>query len=72
MYFTSRCAQDEYTSNVLYDFERVDILRELASTLMERMFELTNGRSWMAAHIRRGDCRFPLSDVATLENSYRR
>ncbi|KAF9030446.1 hypothetical protein BDZ89DRAFT_1243892 [Hymenopellis radicata] len=52
MFFSLKelCIMDE-NHNVLYDFERVDILRELASTLVERIFALTDGQ---AAHIGRG------------------
>ncbi len=56
MYFTTRSAQDIFSSNVLYDFRRVDILHDLAAKMVEHMFELTDGRLWMAAHVRRGDC----------------
>ena len=57
MYFTSRAAQDRYTSNVLYDFQRIDAVQTLAMRIVKHMFELNEGRLWMAAHVRRGDCK---------------
>lgn len=64
MLFTSRDAQDAFSNIVLYDMSRIDEALRLADTLVERMYNLTNGHQWMAAHMRRGDCKpFPFTFV---------
>ncbi|KAF9029131.1 hypothetical protein BDZ89DRAFT_950792 [Hymenopellis radicata] len=55
MLFTTREAQDEFARIVMYDMKRIDPLLDLAETLVERMYEITEGRQWMAVHMRRGD-----------------
>ncbi len=58
MLFTTREAQDEFARIVLHDLKRIDPLLDLAEKLVERMYELTEGRQWMAVHMRRGDCTY--------------
>ncbi|KAF9024435.1 hypothetical protein BDZ89DRAFT_954732 [Hymenopellis radicata] len=73
LYFTTRLAQDLFSSNVLYDFQRVDILQDIAAKMVEHMFDLTDGRLWMAAHVRRGDfVRYHWTMEATPESHIER
>lgn len=60
MRFTSDTARDRFTSLVLDNVHPRDIVYQLAEILDERMKALTNGRMWMAAHMRRGDCMYQL------------
>ncbi|KIY73500.1 hypothetical protein CYLTODRAFT_386603 [Cylindrobasidium torrendii FP15055 ss-10] len=53
--FTTREALDEYTRTVLYDMTQTNVLYGLADCLIQRMYNLTEGRLWTGAHVRRGD-----------------
>ncbi|KAK0454088.1 uncharacterized protein EV420DRAFT_1749629 [Desarmillaria tabescens] len=55
MRFTSRAALDQFVALVLDDVRRIDAVLALADAMVERMYMFTEGRLWMAAHIRRGD-----------------
>lgn len=56
MRFTTRAALDEFVGLVLDGVRRIDAVSALADIMVERMYELTEGRLWMGAHMRRGDC----------------
>lgn len=55
MRFTTRAALDGFVGLVLDDVRRIDAVSALADAMVERMYTLTEGRLWMAAHMRRGD-----------------
>ncbi|KIY68498.1 hypothetical protein CYLTODRAFT_421532 [Cylindrobasidium torrendii FP15055 ss-10] len=55
MDFTSREALDRSGTVALFDMQRRSEVMRLADKLVQRMYEVTGGRLWMAAHIRRGD-----------------
>lgn len=46
-----------YSQTVLYDMQLIDGIRALAARISDRMYALNDGRLWMAAHMRRGDCK---------------
>lgn len=62
MLFTTRGEQDNFTRIVLHDVKRIDPLLALADKLTERMYEITEGRQWLGAHMRRGDCEYCIAD----------
>ncbi|KAH7919730.1 hypothetical protein BV22DRAFT_1040608 [Leucogyrophana mollusca] len=53
--FTKPENRDKYSNMVLHEFQPTSNVIELAEILDVRMTELTGGRMWMAAHMRRGD-----------------
>ncbi|THH21521.1 hypothetical protein EW146_g25 [Bondarzewia mesenterica] len=53
--FTTVPARDDFARLVLFNIQPVDKVLDLADTLNNRMKELTEGRLWMGAHMRRGD-----------------
>ncbi|KAI0316207.1 hypothetical protein OF83DRAFT_283845 [Amylostereum chailletii] len=53
--FTSAAARDDFTRMVLHHIVPVDRVLALAEDLASRMSNLTEGRLWMGAHMRRGD-----------------
>lgn len=56
MRFTTRDALDEFVGLVLDGVRRIDAVSALADVMVECIYKLTEGRLWMGAHIRRGDC----------------
>lgn len=56
MTFTSPAARDSYTDMVLRGIKHLPSIQLVADAIAERMRELNDGRMWMAAHWRRGDC----------------
>ena len=59
--FTTPAALVDFQHFVLPDLVPIDALQDLAGRLATRMSERTEGRLWMGAHMRRGDCMFPLT-----------
>lgn len=59
--FTTSQARENFSRLVLYQMRPIDKILELASRLDERMLALNEGRMWMAAHMRRGDCMYSVS-----------
>ena len=57
MTFTSPAARDSYTDMVLRGIKHLPSIQLVADAIADRMRELNNGRMWMAAHWRRGDCK---------------
>ncbi|KIO28545.1 hypothetical protein M407DRAFT_242976, partial [Tulasnella calospora MUT 4182] len=55
MRFTSEGARDDFARAVLYGLRPIDVVRQLADKVAQRMKEKTGGRMWMAGHMRRGD-----------------
>lgn len=55
--FTTEEARDNFARIVLQDIHVTSRVVELAQKIIERMDMLNDGRSWMAAHMRRGDCK---------------
>ncbi|CAG8689415.1 14936_t:CDS:2 [Acaulospora colombiana] len=54
--FTSVAAREDYARIVLQDLRPPEWVHTLASRLIRRMDYVRNGRAWLAAHMRRGDC----------------
>lgn len=54
--FTTSRARDAYTSMVLDHVRPPDNVYVLAEVLDARMRDVNEGRVWMGAHMRRGDC----------------
>jgi hypothetical protein len=61
MLFTTDAAAEEYQRLVLHKLLPIDALQDLADMLAARMAIRTQGRLWMGAHMRRGDCALCLS-----------
>ena len=59
MRFTEDLARDRYASLVLHSLIPPQKILDLADVLSTRMHERTQGRLWMGAHMRRGDCEYP-------------
>jgi hypothetical protein len=49
--------QELFQDLVVHHVVPIDKVYELARKLGLRMSAINNGRQWMAAHLRRGDCR---------------
>ena len=56
MSFTEDRARAKYASLVIHTFIQPQPILALAEILVARMRQLNDGRLWMGAHIRRGDC----------------
>jgi hypothetical protein len=56
MRFTTEAARARFASTVLYSNVPPEPFLDLGKVLASRMRELTGGRLWMGAHMRRGDC----------------
>jgi len=59
MRFTSRKALDNYMRLCLHDLRYIEKLQVVAQRAGQRMTEKVQGRMWMAAQMRRGDCECP-------------
>ncbi|KAI0034661.1 hypothetical protein K488DRAFT_77072 [Vararia minispora EC-137] len=68
--FTTPAAREEYQRMVLHELVPVDMLQDLADTLVERMFERTEDRMWMGAHMRRTDFMAGTSGSRFLPSSH--
>lgn len=60
MRFTTEKARDEFASIVLHDMHPHDKVYDLAGLLHRRMLAKNDGRMYMSAHMRRGDCEMPI------------
>jgi|HubBroStandDraft_3_1064219.scaffolds.fasta_scaffold1044293_1 hypothetical protein len=58
MRFTEDLSRKRFTSKVVHSFIPPQKVFDLAKVLSSRMRLLTEGRMWMAAHMRRGDCKY--------------
>ena len=56
MRFTEDQSRAKYASMIVHAFVQPQPILALGQTLAVRMRQLTGGRLWMGAHIRRGDC----------------
>ena len=56
MRFTEDQSRAKYASMIVHAFVQPQPILSLGKTLAARMRQLTGGRLWMGAHIRRGDC----------------
>lgn len=56
MRFTTVAGRNDFARTVLYHLTPPDRVLDLAAKLSGRMTEHVNGRMWMGAHMRRGDC----------------
>jgi hypothetical protein len=54
--FTSIDNRDLFSRLVIHEVHPPNKVYELASTLVERIKMRTDGRMWLGAHMRRGDC----------------
>jgi len=67
MRFTSDLARDKFASMVIhYSNTPPQPVSDLAEVLATRMRELTGGRLWMGAHLRRGDCKCTTVHISLL------
>ncbi|CAG8775209.1 6285_t:CDS:2, partial [Acaulospora colombiana] len=57
--FTSLEGRDDFARIVLYDIRPPAYARQLADRMIKKMDHLNGGRSWLSAHMRRGDCAYP-------------
>jgi hypothetical protein len=57
MRFTGPRARANYASMVVYGIVPPLWVFDLGEILASRMSEVTEGRLWMGAHMRRGDCK---------------
>lgn len=55
--FTEASARDEFTAIVLNGVVHPQAFDVIADEVAERMFQMNDGRIWMGAHMRRGDCK---------------
>jgi hypothetical protein len=61
MLFTEELSRKRYASRVVHSLIPPQHVFDLAEVLSSRMLELTEGRMWIGAHVRRGDCKHPSS-----------
>jgi hypothetical protein len=59
--YTSIKGRDDFARIVLHDMRPPPWAERLAHRLIKKMDDLVHGRSWLAAHMRRGDCKYHLS-----------
>jgi hypothetical protein len=57
--FSTRKALDDYMRLCLHDLRYLEKLQVVAQRAGQRMTEKVEGRMWMAAQMRRGDCASP-------------
>ena len=57
MRFTGELARNRYASTVVHSLIPPQKVFDLAEVLSSRMRSRTEGRLWMGAHMRRGDCK---------------
>jgi hypothetical protein len=60
MRFTEPLARNQYANMVVHTLIPPQKVYDLAEDLASRMRQITNNRQWMGAHMRRGDCTYPL------------
>jgi hypothetical protein len=65
MRFTTGSARDRFASTVIHSNVPPKPILDLGEVLAARMRELTDGRLWMGAHMRRGDCECRCSRLAS-------
>jgi hypothetical protein len=58
MRFTEELARNRFASTVLHSLIPPQKTIDLAEALSFRMLLRTEGRLWMGAHMRRGDCEY--------------
>ena len=56
MRFTEELARNQYANMVVHTLKPPQKVYDLAEVLASRMRLITEGRQWMGAHMRRGDC----------------
>ena len=59
MRFTEELSRKRYASKVVHSLIPPQKIFDLAEVLSSRMRLRTEGRMWMGAHMRRGDCKHP-------------
>lgn len=71
--FTSIKGREDYARIVLYDIRPPPWATQLADRIIKKMDHLNEGRSWLSAHMRRGDfSRLGWSMEASIENHFGR
>ena len=65
MVFTEEIARKRYASKVVHSLIPPQKIIDLAEVLSSRMRLLTEGRIWMGAHVRRGDCKYPYTCISS-------
>lgn len=60
MRFTTVAERNVFASTVLHDMRPIGPVRRLALKVHDRMEKIVEGRQWMGAHMRRGDCKSKL------------
>jgi len=59
MRFTEELSRKRFASMAVHSLIPPQKVIDFAEVLSSRMRRLTEGRAWMGAHMRRGDCTFP-------------
>ena len=59
MRFTEELSRKKFASKVVHSLIPPQKIFDLAEALSFRMLLRTDGRMWMGAHMRRGDCKYP-------------
>jgi hypothetical protein len=57
LFYTTEEARDDFARIVLQDVRASERVHALAEKIISRMNRFNEGRTWMAAHMRRGDCK---------------
>lgn len=65
MLSTEDLARNNFASKVVHSLIPLQNVFDLAEALSSRMRLWTEGRMWMGAHMRRGDCKYPFSHTRT-------
>jgi tRNA(Ile2) C34 agmatinyltransferase TiaS len=63
VFFTTDEARDKFARIVLQDVQVSERVHALAQKAVWRMNQFNDGRTWMAGHMRRGDCKRFLTRV---------
>lgn len=63
MFYTTEEARDNFARIVLQDLRASERVLRLARKVISRMDTNNERRTWMAAHMRRGDCETVSSDA---------
>ena len=67
MRFTEDLSRKRFASKVSHSLIPPQHVFDLVEVLSSRMRLLTEGRMWMGAHMRRGDCKYPCYTHAQAE-----
>lgn len=60
MFYTTEAGREKFARIVLQDLRVSERVSTLAKKVIARMSALNDRRTWMSAHMRRGDCKYSL------------